>query len=38
MRKVMRCVHDLEWSPPPPALGFPGECDPDYPPSTRSFG
>ena len=38
MRQLMRVAHELGWRGPPPTLGIGGGCDPDYPPSTRSFG
>ena len=38
MRQLMRVAHELGCCGPPPALGIGGGCDPDYPPSTRSFG
>ncbi len=36
--EVMHVVHDLGWPPPLPALAIRASGDPDYPPSTRSFG
>jgi len=36
--KVPQVVRHLEWPPLPPALEIGRVSDPDYPPSTRSFG
>jgi len=36
--EVPQVVRHFGWPTPPPALGIRQPSDPDYPPSTRSFG